>query len=73
MNTRMSYEIKMNTEKLQQIFNAVKNAAEHMTEGQVLRIEIAHNVDFVFYGLKPFVSTTASSRETEIEKQTLIN
>ena len=73
MNTRMAYEIKMSSEKLQQMLTVVKKASGHMTEGQVLRIEIAHNVDFVFHGLRPFASTTESRRETEIEKQTLIN
>ena len=68
MNTRRSYVIKMDVDKLQKMIIAVANAREFMTEGQELRIEVSHNVDFVFENLKPFIATTAVSRESEPSK-----
>lgn len=68
MNNRMAFEIKMTPEKLQEICQYVKNAQEHMMEGQTFRVEIFHNIDFVFHGLKPFKVPTGSSREPELLK-----
>lgn len=73
MNTRMSYEVRMDVEKLQKMIQAVKNASEVMTEGQTFRIEVSYNVDFVFNGLKPFNVTTATSRESEPSKEQTLN
>lgn len=69
MNTRMSYEIKMTTERLQQMIFAANSASKAMTEGQVLRIEVSHNVDFVFYNLKPFQVSTGATKESESPKE----
>lgn len=64
MNTRISYNVNMDVDTLEKMIVAVKNAKENMTEGQVLRIQVSHNVDFVFHNLKPFNATTATSRES---------
>ncbi len=56
MNARLAYEIKMTPEKLQEIYHYVTNARKHLIEGQVLRVEVSTNVDFVFQTLKPLHS-----------------
>ena len=62
----MAYKIKMDVDTLQKMIAAVGYAKENMLEGQVFTIEVDHRVDFVFEDLKPFKSSTASGKETEI-------
>jgi hypothetical protein len=71
LNTKMTYTVKMTKERLQQMIAAVDNAAEHMIQGQDLYVEVNHHITFKFEDLKPFSSSTAVSRESEV-KDTLI-
>lgn len=65
-NTRLAFEIEMTTEQLQEMCKYVSNAQQVMTEGQVFRLEVSHNVDFVFKNLKPFKGPLTNYRETEV-------
>jgi hypothetical protein len=65
MNNRVSFEIEMTPEKVTKILDCIQNAKGVMTEGQTFRLEISHNVDLVFKGLKNTKFGTAISRETE--------
>lgn len=65
LKTRMAYEVRMDIETLHKMIVAAQNAQEAMTEGQVFRLEVSHNFDFVFHGLKPFNHGTAITRESQ--------
>ena len=65
MNNRLAFEIEMTTEQLQKMCEYVSNAQQVMTEGQVFRLEVSHNIDFVFKNLKPFKGPLSNFRETE--------
>jgi hypothetical protein len=69
MKTRMSYQIKMDVDTLQQMIAAVALAKENMLEGQMLTIEVSPNVDFMFSGLKPMRILTSVSTESEAREQ----
>lgn len=71
MKIRMSYQIKMDVDTLQQMIAAVAIAKENMLEGQVLTIEVSPNVDFMFNGLKPMKILTSVSKESEAGEQNL--
>lgn len=65
MNNRLAFEIEMTTEQLQKMCEYVANAQQLMAEGQIFRLEVSHNVDFVFKNLKPFRGPINNFRETE--------
>ena len=69
IKSRNAFKIRMDIEMLQKYILAAQNAKENMLEGQVFTIEISPIVDFEFYNLKPFSSTTAIIRESEPMKE----
>lgn len=67
MNNRVAFEIDMTPEKIEKVLTYIQNAKGVMTEGQTFRLEISHNVDLVFKGLKTTKFGTSISRETPAE------
>ena len=65
MQNRLAFEIEMTTEQLQKMCEYVSNAQQVMVEGQVFKLEVSHNVDFVFKNLKPFKGPLSNYRESE--------
>lgn len=67
MNNRIAFEIDMTPEKIEKVLTYIENAKKQMQDGQIFRLEISHNVDLVFKGLKQFKFGTSTNRESTSE------